>query len=303
MSTHSNFVENTINFISAINSGGGLKVDDFPKFDSLINDIVEKRNSGTLSFDDIQAINHCFGLEFLGDTLQGMALLKPEGYAGDFKMIDMIYTNHLSGHPVNRSWDVYFQSHEAPRAVRNRKRYFVQAIRKAIEPGKKVSLLNLASGPGRDLLELYQTLPDPSQLITTCIELDENAISYSKALTTPFANNISYQQANVLRFSTPAKYDFIWSAGLFDYFDDKTFIWLLKRFFQWINPGSLIIIGNFNADHNPSRGYMEIFGEWFLHHRTEEQLMALAIQAGFSDEQLSIGREPENVNLFLHIEA
>ncbi len=46
---------------------------------------------------------------------------------------------------------------------------------------------------------------------------------------------------------------------------------------------------------------MELFGEWFLYHRTEEHLINLAEQAGFDKEKISIGRENEGVNLFLHL--
>ena len=70
---------------------------------------------------------------------------------------------------------------------------------------------------------------------------------------------------------------------------------------NWILPDGEIIIGNFNEANNPSRGYMEIFGEWFLHHRTEDDLRSLAEKAGFKDTQIKIGKEDEDVNLFLHL--
>jgi len=47
---------------------------------------------------------------------------------------------------------------------------------------------------------------------------------------------------------------------------------------------------------------MEIIGEWYLHHRTADQLFTLAIKAGFEPNQISIESEPENVNLFLNID-
>ena len=106
---------------------------------------------------------------------------------------------------------------------------------------------------------------------------------------------------NILRHREEKKYDIIWSAGLFDYFNDKAFVMILKRFKDWIRNKGEIIIGNFNDNHNPSRDYMEIFGEWFLNHRTEEQLIQLAIESGFNENQVSIDREKENVNLFLHL--
>ncbi len=48
---------------------------------------------------------------------------------------------------------------------------------------------------------------------------------------------------------------------------------------------------------------MELFGEWYLNHRSEEHLIYLAKNAGFEANQIRVGKEPENVNLFLHITA
>ncbi|MEO1713093.1 MAG: class I SAM-dependent methyltransferase, partial [Bacteroidota bacterium] len=64
-----------------------------------------------------------------------------------------------------------------------------------------------------------------------------------------------------------------------------------------------IIIGNFNELHNPSRTYMEIFGDWYLVHRTKEDLLRLGKAAGFKVDQMVVGQEEEGVNLFLHIKA
>lgn len=282
---------------------GGPSTDDVEKLERIIKQVEDDLLKGLITKQEMQQLIRGFGKDFLEDTLQGMALLKPKGYPGDYEMIDRIYTNHLSEHPDHRKWDLYFQNHAAPKAVRNRKEYFKNVIRQAIRPGYKLSLLNVASGPARDLAELYQSLPNPELLTTTCIEMDEDAIEYAKKLTIDFAEKICFIEANILRYHASEKYDLIWSAGLFDYFNDKAFRMMLCRFKNWIKPDGEIIIGNFNENHNPSRGYMEIFGEWYLHHRTEEKLIDLALHVGFAKEQITVGREPENVNLFLHIKT
>lgn len=162
-------------------------------------------------------------------------------------------------------------------------------------------LLNVASGPARDLKELYES-DDYASLHTTCVEMDPNAIAHAKDLNRAFEDRITYINRNIFRFRPDRQFDWIWSAGLFDYFDDKAFVLLLKRFKTWLKPGGEIIIGNFNEDYNPSRAAMEIAGDWFLIHRTEETLIQLALQAGFAKEQISVGKEELGVNLFLHIQ-
>jgi hypothetical protein len=47
---------------------------------------------------------------------------------------------------------------------------------------------------------------------------------------------------------------------------------------------------------------MELFGEWFLHHRTDEELVQLALEAGVPDvNQIRIESEKEGINLFMRI--
>jgi hypothetical protein len=66
--------------------------------------------------------------------------------------------------------------------------------------------------------------------------------------------------------------------------------------------GGELVIGNF-SDCNPSRTYMELLGDWYLHHRSDEDLRLLAHQAGVPGSHVRIGCERLKVNLFLHIAA
>ena len=272
----------------------------FPVMDEMICQIENEIARGNITKEDISIFNRSFGDEFLNNTMHGHALIKPFGYAGDFMIIDKIYTSHTSAIPELVIWDEYFHNHSAPKAVRNRKEYFKKILQKKLN-GKTLQLLNIASGPARDIFEIYSTAVSKEILKTTCIEMDEKAIIYAKALNKEFLPHINFINKNIFKFNTEEKYDLIWSAGLFDYFDDKAFLMILNRMKKWIMPGGEIIIGNFNQANNPSRAYMEIFGEWFLHHRTEEELYSLAAKAGFMPNQVQIGKEDEDVNLFLHL--
>jgi extracellular factor (EF) 3-hydroxypalmitic acid methyl ester biosynthesis protein len=110
---------------------------------------------------------------------------------------------------------------------------------------------------------------------------------------------VNFIKANALKYQPVKCYDVIWSAGLFDYFSDRTFKLLLRRLIPNIAPGGQLVIGNF-SDSNPNHHWLH-FCEWHLHHRSSEQLVRLALEAGAQHENVSIGKEPEGVNLFLHI--
>lgn len=273
---------------------------DFDKLDNLISKISTDFKNGEISKEDISKINGSFGKDFLENTIQGYGLRKPFGYAGDFLMIDKIYTFHKSSIEKYQIWDEYFHRQSAPKAVRNRKEYLKKDIKSKIKNKQPLNLMNVASGPARDLFELYEENIGLN-MNTVCIDMDEAAIKYAKKLNKKYLNQITFIHKNIFRHSENNKYDVIWSAGLFDYFNDKAFILILKKFKNWLNPDGEIIIGNFNKNHNPSRDYMELLGEWYLIHRTEIELKELAEKAGYKPENIRIGKEEENVNLFLHI--
>ena len=113
---------------------------------------------------------------------------------------------------------------------------------------------------------------------------------------------LTFYNKNIFRFQTEKKYDLIWSAGLFDYFDDKTFVRLVSRLKNYVKPGGELIIGNF-AVGNPTEGYMELFLDWYLYHRSPEQLTKLAQDAGIPEvSRIKVDQEAAGVNLFMRIQ-
>lgn len=282
--------------MNKIISNNGPSIEEFDELTMMINELATQINENKLAPEEIQnLINKCESLKDY-KSIMGHILIKPHGYAGDFHIIDKLYTKETSS--KFPKWDRYTVSISTSKAVRNRKDYFKQKISQGLKEGG--SLLNLASGPARDLYELYNENPKLT-VATTCVEMDEKAIMYAKILNRPHLDKITFIKKNIFRFNTEEKFDLIWSAGLFDYFDDKAFIMLIKRLKEWLKDNGEIIIGNFNENYNPNRAYMEFFGDWYLNHRSEGKLRDLAKQAGYDESKISIGREPENVNLFLHL--
>lgn len=273
---------------------------NFHQLDELLAITAYEYSKGRVSKEEIVALNQSFGQEFLESTLHGRGFLKPNGYPGDYLFLDKIYTNHISKNPKYRIWDEYVQQNGAPDAVRNRKEYFKHLAKAKAKTVKQINVLNIISGSGRELVELY----DESAIKnahTTCVEIDEKAIAYSKELNKHHLEHIEYVSSNIFRYQITNTFDLIWSAGLFDYLNDKAFVKLLIRFKEWLKNGGEIIVGNYNDAHNLSKDYMEILGDWHLIHRSEALLLELARAAGFESSQLQMKRLPDNVILYLHI--
>ena len=148
------------------------------------------------------------------------------------------------------------------------------------------------------MLQFFEDQPD-AQVHIDCIEQDQNAVNHAKVLCKQHLHKITFHIKNALRFQSNKKYHLIWSAGLFDYFEDKVFVFMLNKLRAMVTEGGEIVIGNFSTM-NPSKPYMELF-EWHLHHRSPSTLKAFALTAGFAADQISVEKEPSGVNLFLHI--
>jgi extracellular factor (EF) 3-hydroxypalmitic acid methyl ester biosynthesis protein len=289
---HETLIANLISIVQ----NGGPEIEEYDELTRSINSVEQQIRLEESKHEQlVSLVKEC---EFLQDekSIMGHIKKKPFGYAGDFLIIDRIYTNKTS--KEYPKWDNYSLQNSAAQAVRNRKSYFKSVVVQKLSEGD--NLLNIASGPARDLYELFNENPSLN-IDVTCVEMDPKAIEYAEDLNKEHLDKIEFIEKNIFKFQTEEKFNLIWSSGLFDYFDDRAFVLMLRRLKEWLHAGGEIIVGNFNEDNNPSRIYMELFGEWYLNHRTEEHLISLAIQAGYKEENIIVGREPENVNLFLHI--
>lgn len=235
------------------------------------------------------------------NSLFGFSYTKPFGYSGDFFIIEKIYQYYVNPDERYRKWDEFLHSAGAVIAVRNRKtlaiEIFEQLNKKAM--GLRQDVLILGSGPVTETFEFFERNPDNS-LIFEMLDLDKRAIAYAKSKNRKYLGAMTFHNANVIRFTPERKFDMIWSAGLFDYFKGKHFVYLIKRYYEFLKDGGEMIIGNFNVE-NPSRRSMEIMGDWFLYHRSADELKQFALQAGIEEDKIDVIQEPLGINLFLKI--
>lgn len=289
-------------FLQTLVAKGGPDPAEYYDLDAWVAEIADQVKTGQLAAEDLEIMRRAMGEACSIATMQGFVYQKPHGYAGDYEIIDRIYQSYVSDQAHLAKWDVYMQQNMATMAVRNRAQYFVRQLHQLMQQtaGQDVQVLNLASGPGRDMSQFFSAYPE-ARIYFDCIEQDPNAVQHAQDLCQPYLSNIRFHIKNALRFQSDKQYRLIWSAGLFDYFDDKIFVFMLKKLRLMLAPEGEIVIGNFSAN-NPSKAYMELF-EWHLQHRSPNTLKALALKAGFSAAQLSVHKEAAAVNLFLHIRA
>jgi extracellular factor (EF) 3-hydroxypalmitic acid methyl ester biosynthesis protein len=92
------------------------------------------------------------------------------------------------------------------------------------------------------------------------------------------------------------RYDFVYCAGLFDYFTDSVCRRLISLFYDHLLPGGLLCVTNIHSS-NPQRHLMEYLLEWNVFHRTNSEFNRLAVVPG----ERELFADPTGANIFLNI--
>jgi extracellular factor (EF) 3-hydroxypalmitic acid methyl ester biosynthesis protein len=239
---------------------------------------------------------------------------KPLGYAGDYEMMNMVYEDHFAGDTLfGKAINAFGCRIRAAQAVINRIPFLAQNVATAIAGRGDPRIASVACGPAREISWLLEHSPEIEGAQITLMDIEPQAIRFcQRTLLSQLKRSGRNVQIRFVKESVRtlirdrnieevlAPQDVIVSVGLFDYFNDRLFRVLLGRFYELLRPGGHLIVGNFNRD-NEDRVLMEYAMEWFLYHRSREELAALAadLPAG---ARVTVEAEPLDVNLFLHIE-
>lgn len=280
-------------FLNALVEKGGPEPHEYAEFAAIVNNLGDQ---------ELEYFRSVIRESLNENTLIGHGFVKPFGYPGDFTIIHNIYKVHVNPDQKYGNWDRFFQDQAGAKAVRNRKDYFLKrCVELENDSGKDKHVLILGSGPATDVNEYLQNNPE-SRIKFDLVDFDQNAIDFAKMQNESFKEAISYFKINVLRFKPYQWYDLIWSAGLFDYFKDKHFIYMISKYYKYLNEGGEFIIGNFSHS-NPTKRLMEVLSDWYLVHRSKNDLVRMALEAEASEEQVEVDMEELGVNLFLRIKA
>ena len=278
-------------FLNYLIENGGPEPQEYEKFISIVNKLKPSE------FEYFREIINPILNE---NTLIGHAFVKPFGYPGDFILLDKIYKFKVSDDPLYKKWDHLFQNQPAAYAVRNRKDFFVEYCKSLILKKETSRVLILGSGPASDVFEFLTNYPGHNNISFELLDFDQSAINYSMLKNRKFEKQISYKRINVLRFNSYRLYDLIWSAGLIDYFKDKHFTFLIRKYINSLTEDGEMVISNFSSI-NPTKRLMEVISDWCLNYRTESDLFHIASDANVDAEMVSVEKEPLGINLFLKI--
>ena len=219
---------------------------------------------------------------------------KPLGYAGDYEMVNMMLRDPYEGPNIYYKIVNKLFLMEGPSvAHKNRVKIMHSKLEALVDQakrdGKTIKIFNLGCGPAVEVQRLLNTRVLDERTEITLMDFNDQTLGYTKSLLDKIGKNnnsfpkITYEQQSVdqilrqsarLTAEESNKYDFIYCAGLFDYFSDRACSRVLKLFYKLVKPGGEVLSTNVHSD-NPAIAAMEYLVEWYLVYRDEQQMLDL----------------------------
>ena len=289
----------------------GVISDEFPKFAKIFNNfLIDVSNN----FPDLSKASEALKKELRNfvdlvnqSPFMNRCLNKPQGYAGDYQMMNYLYDDQVFDATSNlgKLLNFFLFSSSPANAVRNRAKIVQGFILERLVQLTKISITSIASGPAREVNETVKKIPTNKKkyrINWTLLDQDADSLEYAKSHTKKHKilnlEFINKGIGDILKKKLVFKdQDIIYSMGLFDYLEDQIASKLIGYLYNFLKPGGVLLIGNFHPN-NPLRALMEAYLEWFLIHRSEEELLTVA-QNGAPEGSHYIMAEPEGVNLIL----
>lgn len=219
-----------------------------------------------------------------------------------------------SSKPSRRTWmsgiahRVWFNTNNS-KGVRNRIRIVERELRKAIEElgrqGKRISILSIASGSARAVVESIVNARLSVEVPVSIVFLDKNpaALEYSKGLLRSHGlldrPGYDYEWVNdtagaFLRKTSPKRFNIVEMVGLLDYFDDNRSLALFRDIHSVLEDQGLFITANIN--HNPEKHFLTRVIGWKMVYRSAEELGNLLLKSGFKENNIELYYEPLKVH-------
>jgi SAM-dependent methyltransferase len=225
------------------------------------------------------AQHHPIAAFFHQDPITRWSFRKPRGYSGDAQLLDFIY-GHASvegevanATPVGKALYSYTKHASAAVAVRERRDLLTLHIDEiAAARGPDTEILTIAAG---HLREADRSAALKQGGIKRWVALDQDPLSIGSIASDFQGTRIEAIDGSVRGLLTRGynlgQFDFVYSAGLYDYLSHNVAVKLTQKCMQMLKPDGVLLFANF-ADDIFDDGYMETFMNWPLLLRSEADM-------------------------------
>lgn len=255
----------------------------------------------------------------LCDPFSHRTFSKPLGYAGDFDMVNMmLHESEETGTSIYaKIINALTTNVAAAEAHRNRieilEKVITEEARRVNEEEQRLfTAFNLGCGPAVEVQRFIRNYEAADACSFMLLDFNQVTLDYTKLrIDQAIADSgrkphISFilksvdallrEVAEEQEIEGPVP-DFVYCAGLFDYFPDHVCRYLVEILYNRVKPGGKLMVTNVHPN-NPNRYGMEHLLEWYLVYRNEEDMLMLA-----PDGTKPVAKtDPTGMNVFLEIE-
>ena len=253
---------------------------------------------------------------FLGSPFGHRTFHKPNGYAGDYEMMDMIHRNQPEGNSLfDKLIHLLLVSQWPALSVRNRiahlRENIINETARMARSERFARILNVGCGPAREVQDFLKETHLSDSAEFTLMDFNRETLAYAGEKLAEIKRQhsrrtpVETRQVSVFELIRQSrlggekeKFDVIYCAGLFDYLAPDTCRALMDLWYDSLLPGGLMLIANMN-DTRPFRNFIEFVLDWQLLYRDSREFLSLVPDR--CRDATRIIAEPTSVNLFLHI--
>ncbi len=254
---------------------------------------------------------------FLGSPFGHRTYHKPNGYAGDYEMMNMIHRNQPEGNSLFEKMIHFLLVSQWPaRSVRNRiahlREHIFNETARLSRTGKVARILNVGCGPAKEVQDFLKETQLSDEADFTLVDFNQETLVHAGDKLVEIKRQqsrrtmVRAQQMSVFELLKRTrqndcggeKFDLIYCAGLFDYLAPDTCRALIDLWYDSLLPGGLMLIANMD-DSKPFRNFIEFVLDWQLLYRDSNEFLAAVPER--CREFTRVIAEPTSVNLFLHI--
>ena len=173
----------------------------------------------------------------------------PQGYPGDYEIIEKAYNNQPLSTGLGQLFDQYFLTTTLAHGIRYRRALMREILAEEMRATPAARILNIGCGPCREVVELAPIIRETGAHFT-CVDFDPDALVYSadRVRTCGLQDHVAFRQYNALRMINAernirefGRFDVIYTIGLLDYLTDEVLVRMIQSLYDTLHPGGVLV--------------------------------------------------------------
>lgn len=230
----------------------------------------------------------------------------PRKYPGDFETIE--YICDLQNRSLYGTVEYYIEEYALNSAIaqqhRNKLHHQSELILDALlSNGSGKKILSVGCGGCRDILRIKKYIHGiPCEIVIN--DIDSDALELSKKRLEDLkglrvvTGNIIQALRKVEKFGP---FDLVVTGGLFDHMSDRHVSFFLKHTLNKLLAKDGTLFFTNTEKENPFRVWMEYLTAWKLNYRSEEDIVLLLAEAGFTSASMNISKDETGLTFLVTV--